>query len=109
MPRDFFLRRHENFEVAFDDGLTRERETGGEIIHAQAHRRAASRVAAFDDDRAPTATPLTATRHVDLNARFARGIGNQRAVFDLDSLFSWFEVNCLGGDIRTQLSVNSKQ
>jgi hypothetical protein len=61
----------------------------------------------FDDDRAPTATPLTATRHVDLDAGFACGIGNQRAVFDLDGRISWFKVDLLGSDKKLLLKFGS--
>ena len=80
MPRDFFLGRNENLQVAFDDGLTRERVTIFEIARGQTQGRASPHVAAFDDDGAASAATLSAAGNVDINSRVARGVENQRAV-----------------------------
>jgi len=101
VPRDFFLRRHKDFQIAFDDGLACERVTGFQIVRAQAHRRAAPRIAALDDDGASSTTTLPAARYVDVNAGALRGFGNEDAVWHLDGYIGWLEVNFLGGDGNT--------
>ena len=80
MPRDFFLRRNENRQVAFNDGLACKCVAGFDVARGQSQRRASPHLAVFDDNGAASAASLSAARNVDVNPSIARGVENQRAV-----------------------------
>jgi len=103
VARDFFLRRHKNFQIVFDDGLARERIPSFQIRRAQAYRRAAARRATFDNDRATPAPTLTTAGYVNIDASLCGGIGNQIAVIDLDGFIEWFEIDATGNDGDTSV------
>jgi hypothetical protein len=98
VARDFFLRRNENFQIAFDDGLACERIPSLQIIRAQTHGRASARVAAFNNDGATSTSTLPTARHVNIDARLCGGIGNQIAVIDLYSFIEWLEMDSMRND-----------
>jgi hypothetical protein len=78
-PLDLFLRRHGDADIAFDDGLTRERVASGHVFSRQPQRATATDIATRDLHRTAATPPLPAARLSDLDARLMRGLGQQRA------------------------------